>query len=45
MHQLNEAQKRQIEQQFHNYCLTVLQNEACDIHRQYERQRKNFWMT
>lgn len=39
MYQLNEAQKRQIEQQFHNYCLTVLQNEACDIHRQYERQR------
>ena len=39
MSELNETQKRQIEQQFHNYCLTVLQNEACDIHRQYERQR------
>ena len=39
MSELNESQKRQIEQQFHNYCLTVLQNEACDIHRQYERQR------
>ena len=39
MYQLNEAQKRQIEQQFHNYCLTVLQNEVCDILRQYERQR------
>ena len=39
MEQLSETQKRQIEQQFHNYCLTVLQHEACDIHRQYERQR------
>ena len=39
MSELNETQKRRIEQQFHNYCLTVLQNEACDIHRRYERQR------
>ena len=39
MSELNESQKRQIEQQFHNYCLTVLRNETCDIHRQYERQR------
>ena len=39
MSELNETQKRRIEQQFHNYCLTVLQNAACDIYRQYERQR------
>lgn len=39
MEQLSETQKRQIEQQFHNYCLTVLQHEDCDIHRPYERQR------
>lgn len=39
MEHLSETQKRLIEQQFHNYCLTVLQHEACDIHRQYEWQR------
>ncbi len=32
--------ERMIEQRFHNYCLTVLRNEACNIYKEYSRQRK-----
>lgn len=38
MQNLDDAQKHVVEQQFHSFCLAVLQNEVKDIHRQRERQ-------
>lgn len=38
MQNLDDAQKHAVEQQFHSFCLAVLQNEVKDIHRQRERQ-------
>lgn len=40
MQEISEAYKRQIEKQFHNYCLTVLKHEASDIRNEYARQKE-----
>ena len=40
MHEISETYKRQIEKQFHNYCLTVLKHEASDIRDEYVRQKE-----
>lgn len=40
MQEISEAYKRQIEKQFHNYCLTVLKHEASDIRDEYARQKE-----
>ncbi len=34
-----ELYRQKIEKQFHNFCITVLKNEANDIHRAYARQK------
>ncbi len=40
MQEISETYKRQIEKQFHNYCLTVLKHEASDIRDEYVRQKE-----
>lgn len=40
MQEISETYKRQIEKQFHNYCLTVLKHEASDIRDEYARQKE-----
>ncbi len=40
MESLSEEQQQIVEKRFHSYCLSVLRNEACDIHREYTRQQK-----
>ena len=40
MQEISETYKRQIEKQFHNYCLTVLKHEASDIREEYVRQKE-----
>ncbi len=39
MKEISEAYRRQIEKQFHNFCVTVLKHEASDIRDEYARQR------
>ena len=41
MQSLSDAEQKMVEQQFHNFCLTVLKNEANNIHKSYKRQRKH----
>lgn len=40
MNEISDAYKRQIERQFHNFCVTVLKNEASDIRDEYARQKE-----
>ena len=40
MQEISETYKRQIEKQFHNYCLTVLKHEASDIRDEYVRKKE-----
>ena len=40
MPEISDAYKRQIERQFHNFCVTVLKHEASDIYDEYAKQKK-----
>ena len=41
MQAFSDAEQKKIEQQFHNFCLTVLKHEASNIHKAYERQKEH----
>ena len=40
MQEISEAYKRQIEKQFHNFCMTVLKHEASNIYKEYAKQNE-----
>lgn len=40
MNEISDAYKRQIERQFHNFCMKVLKHEASDIYDEYAKQKK-----
>lgn len=41
MSDLSVSLQKQVEQQFHNFCMTILRNETRDIYREYARQKKH----
>lgn len=41
MNELSVSLQKQVEQQFHNFCMTILRNETRDIYREYARQKKH----
>lgn len=41
MNDLSVSLQKQVEQQFHNFCMTILRNETRDIYREYARQKKH----